>query len=297
MASKSSVELIDWFIDILWVEQGLSENTLVAYRRDLKIFSEFLKQTSLQHATHSDIADYIAQRFKQGGSSRTAARILSSIRRFYGLLLREGSIDSDPTELIDLPKIGMHLPVSLSEYDVEALLQAPDVEDELGFRDKVMLEVLYATGLRVSELVSLMFAQINLQQGCIRLTGKGNKERLVPMGEVAVSWIERYVLECRPAILSGNQSDSLFVTRRGSLMTRQAFWYIIKRYTLQAGINQDVSPHTLRHAFATHLLNHGADLRVVQLLLGHSDLSTTQIYTHIAQERLKDLHSNYHPRG
>jgi integrase/recombinase XerD len=230
-------------------------------------------------------------------SKRSVARILSSLKRFYGYLLREGLIQSDPCELIDAPRLAPALPESLSENDVESLLQAPEIVSALGFRDRAMLELLYATGLRVSELVELNFQQVNFRQGCLRVVGKGEKERLVPVGEEAMDWLERYLNQARPMILGARQSDYLFVTNRGSSMTRQAFWHIIKRYAKQAGIDKHLSPHTLRHAFATHLLNHGADLRVVQLLLGHSDLSTTQIYTHIAQQRLKELHSQFHPRG
>jgi integrase/recombinase XerD len=219
------------------------------------------------------------------------------LRRFYGYLLREGEISVDPTQLIDAPRLGRTLPDSLSEADVELLLNAPEINDKLGFRDRTMLEMLYATGLRVSELVELKFGQINFRQGCVRIVGKGDKERLVPVGAEAMDWAERYLQGIRQAILGNRQSDYLFVTSRGSCMTRQAFWHIIKRYAQLAGIDKHLSPHTLRHAFATHLLNHGADLRVVQLLLGHSDLSTTQIYTHIAQQRLKALHTQHHPRG
>jgi integrase/recombinase XerD len=223
--------------------------------------------------------------------------MLSSLRRFYGYLMRENQITTDPTQLIDAPHIGRSLPSSLSEDEVEQLLQAPETIHSLGLRDRTMLELLYAAGLRVSELVEITFQQVNFRQGCIRITGKGEKERLVPIGEESVVWLERYLAGARLDILGKRQSDYLFVTARGSCMTRQAFWHIIKRYAKQAGIDKPLSPHTLRHAFATHLLNHGADLRVVQLLLGHSDLSTTQIYTHIAQHRLKELHTKFHPRG
>ncbi|HEY8096337.1 MAG TPA: site-specific tyrosine recombinase XerD, partial [Methylobacter sp.] len=227
----------------------------------------------------------------------STARILSSLRRFYGYYIRENSIKVDPTALIESPHIGQPLPKSLSEKDVELLLDAPEVTNALGFRDRTMLEMLYATGLRVSELVNLKFEQISFRQGVVRIIGKGNKERLVPVGEEAMSWLENYMTQARKTILGERQCDYLFVTNRADSMTRQAFWHIIKRHAKKAGINKELSPHTLRHAFATHLLNHGADLRVVQLLLGHSDLSTTQIYTHIARERLKELHSKYHPRG
>ncbi len=294
---KKSLELIDLFLDSLWVESGLSNNTLSAYGSDLKIFLKWLNYKSLIEADESDIASFLKSRYKEGIASRSSARILSSLRRFYGYLQREGAIELDPTVLIEAPLISKLLPVSLSETDIDLLLDAPEITSILGFRDKVMLELLYATGLRVTELIGLKFEQVSFRQGLVRITGKGNKERLVPVGEQAMDWLEQYVNGVRSDILSGRQSDFLFVTKRGTGMTRQAFWYIIKRYAIKAEITKPLSPHTLRHAFATHLLNHGADLRVVQLLLGHSDLATTQIYTHIAQERLKQLHAKFHPRG
>ncbi|MCK4842668.1 MAG: site-specific tyrosine recombinase XerD [Methylococcales bacterium] len=294
---KDSVEQIDLFLDALWVESGLSQNTLAAYGSDLNIFAKWLKRKAVVEVKETDITSFLASRYKQGVGSRSSARILSSLRRFYGYLQREGSIKVDPTLLIELPHIGRVLPESLSETDVDSLLDAPEITDPLGFRDKVMLELLYATGLRVSELIGLKFEQVNFRQGFVRVMGKGSKERLVPVGEQAMSWLEQYMTGARVDILAERQCDYLFVTKRGSDMTRQAFWHIIKRYAKKAEISKKISPHTLRHAFATHLLNHGADLRVVQLLLGHSDLSTTQIYTHIAQERLKLLHKEYHPRG
>lgn len=293
----NSTGFIDQFLDAAWVEQGLSENTLSAYGSDLRIFAQWLAGKSMLEVDSSDISKFLASRYKDGIGNRSSARILSSLRRFYGYYLRENSITIDPTALIESPHIGRPLPVSLSENDVELLLDAPEVTHALGFRDKTMLEMLYATGLRVSELVSLKFEQVSFRQGVIRITGKGNKERLVPVGEEAMSWLENYMSEARKTLLGERQCDYLFVTNRATGMTRQAFWHIIKRHAKKAGIKKELSPHTLRHAFATHLLNHGADLRVVQLLLGHSDLSTTQIYTHIARERLKDLHSKYHPRG
>jgi integrase/recombinase XerD len=289
--------LIDQFLDAVWVEQGLSENTLSAYGSDLRIFAKWLAGKPMLEVDGAELSSFLASRYKEGIGNRSTARILSSLRRFYGYYIRENSIKVDPTALIESPHIGQPLPASLSEQDVELLLDAPEVTNALGFRDRTMLEMLYATGLRVSELVNLKFEQISFRQGVVRIIGKGNKERLVPVGEEAMSWLENYMGQARKTILGERQCDYLFVTNRADSMTRQAFWHIIKRYAKKAGINKELSPHTLRHAFATHLLNHGADLRVVQLLLGHSDLSTTQIYTHIARERLKELHSKYHPRG
>jgi integrase/recombinase XerD len=289
--------LIDQFLDAVWVEQGLSENTLSAYGSDLRIFAKWLAGKSMLEVDGAELSSFLASRYKEGIGNRSSARILSSLRRFYGYYIRENNIKIDPTALIESPRIGQPLPASLSEQDVELLLDAPEVSNALGFRDRTMLEMLYATGLRVSELVNLKFEQISFRQGVVRITGKGNKERLVPVGEEAMSWLESYMSQARKTILGEHQCDYLFVTNRADSMTRQAFWHIIKRHAKKAGINKELSPHTLRHAFATHLLNHGADLRVVQLLLGHSDLSTTQIYTHIARERLKELHSKYHPRG
>ncbi len=294
---EASLKQIDLFLDALWVESGLSENTLAAYGSDLRIFSKWLKNKTVFDVEESDIALFMESRYKLGIGGRSAARFLSSLRRFYGYLYREGTLINDPTELIEAPHIGRTLPESLSENDIDLLLEVPEITDALGYRDKAMLELLYATGLRVSELIALKFEQVNFRQGFVRVMGKGNKERLVPVGEQAMEWLEQYMQGMRLDILAERQSDYLFVTKRGSGMTRQAFWHIIKRYAKKAGINKHLSPHTLRHAFATHLLNHGADLRVVQLLLGHSDLSTTQIYTHIAQERLKRLHQEFHPRG
>lgn len=296
--------IIEQFIDVVWMERGLSENTLSAYRTDLKKFVTWLMHTSdalvseqLIKADRSVLVSYLDELKKRKISPRSRARLLSSLRLFYAYLLREKKIEVDPVALIDAPKLGRSLPKTLTEEDVESLLMAPDTSTLLGLRDRVLFEVLYATGLRVSELVGLQLTQINLQQGVLRVTGKGNKERLVPLGEEAVNWLEKYLLNTRSDLLKGQVTDALFVTRRGTAMTRQAFWYLIKRYAFQAHIASEISPHTLRHAFATHLLNHGADLRVVQMLLGHSDLSTTQIYTHVANERLKSLHSQHHPRG
>lgn len=289
--------LIDQFLDAVWAEQGLSQNTLSAYGSDLRIFAKWLNGKSMLNVDSGEVSKFLASRYKEGIGNRSSARILSSLRSFYAYYIRENDIAIDPIALIESPHIGRPLPISLSEKDVELLLDAPEVTHSLGFRDKTMLEMLYATGLRVSELVNLKFEQISFRQGVVRITGKGNKERLVPVGEEAMSWLEGYMNQARKTILGERQCDYLFVTNRAGGMTRQAFWHIIKRNAKKAGINKELSPHTLRHAFATHLLNHGADLRVVQLLLGHSDLSTTQIYTHIARERLKELHSKYHPRG
>jgi integrase/recombinase XerD len=291
---------IDEFLDALWSERGLSQNTLAAYGRDLKGFAAWLQKNKMNlfQASNADLQAYIAFRGKQGTKSSTMARVVSSLRRFYRYQLRENRIKVDPSALIESPKLGRALPGTLSESQVDALIEAPDTNDPLGLRDRAMLELLYATGLRVSELVSLEYSQLSLQQGVVRVVGKGNKERLVPMGDEAVSWLNQYLEEARQDLMKGKGiCPYLFVTRRGSSMTRQAFWYLIKRYALQIGIKQKISPHTLRHAFATHLLNHGADLRVVQLLLGHSDLSTTQIYTHVAKARLQALHQEHHPRG
>ena len=293
----SSTDLIDQFLDAVWVEQGLSKNTLSAYSSDLRIFAKWLSDKSMLDVDKGDLSRFLATRYEAGIGNRSTARILSSLRRFYGYYIRENSLIIDPTLLIESPHIGRPLPISLSELDVELLLNAPEVTNTNGFRDKTMLEVLYATGLRVSELVGLKFEQISFRQGVVRIIGKGNKERLVPVGEEAMSWLEAYMIQARKKLLGERQCDYLFVTNRGDGMTRQAFWHIIKRHAKKAGISKVLSPHTLRHAFATHLLNHGADLRVVQLLLGHADLSTTQIYTHIARERLKELHSKFHPRG
>ncbi len=287
------------FLDSLWLESGLSDNTVQAYRQDLESFAKWLAQfdTDLAAATRADILKYQGVRLAQGRKVRSEARLLSSLRRFYRYLCREAIRETDPTTQIESPRIGKPLPSSLTEQEVEDLLTQPDINKALGHRDRTMLEVLYATGLRVSELVTLKFEQVNMRQGLVRCVGKGNKERLVPLGEIALDWLQQYLLEARPMLLEGHISEDLFPTRRGKAMSRQAFWYLIKRYAKQADINKALSPHTLRHAFATHLLNHGADLRVVQLLLGHSDLSTTQIYTHVAKERLKSLHATHHPRA
>ena len=282
------------------MERGLSENTLAAYRRDLSLYDEWLgEQTaeSLLTAGSSQIQSYLGLKLRQGVSPRSSARFLSAARSFYRWALREGHIVEDPTLRIESPKQGRPLPKSLSETDVERLLGAPDLELALEFRDRTMLEMLYACGLRVSELVGLQLEQVGLNQGIVRVLGKGGKERLVPMGEEALDWLIQYMRGPRIELLKGQSSNVLFPSNRSREMTRQTFWYRIKLYGERAGIQTHLSPHTLRHAFATHLLNHGADLRVVQMLLGHSDLSTTQIYTHVAKQRMQELHEHHHPRG
>jgi integrase/recombinase XerD len=292
--------LIDEFCDALWLEDGLSRNTLDAYRQDLVQFTRWLdKQFSkdVLAADHGDLQRYLAHQFQKKTRASSAARLLSSLKRLYRWLQRQNRIKVDPTLNIDTPKLPRSLPKSLTEADVESLLAAPDIETPRGVRDKAMLEVLYASGLRVTELVSLKLPQVSQDMGVVRVLGKGSKERLVPLGDEALSWVKRYAAGARGDLLAGQASDDLFVTAQGGAMTRQSFWLIIKRYALQAGLKASISPHVLRHAFATHLLNHGADLRVVQLLLGHSDISTTQIYTHVARERLKQLHATHHPRG
>ncbi len=298
-ATSETSPLIVRFLDAVWTERGLSPNTLAAYRADLNALSRWLqgRGTALAKTTRNDLLAFIAWRVEAGARPRSTARQLSSFRRFFRYLVRERQIEVDPTAQIAMPKIGRSLPKSLTEAQVDALLAAPLVSDPLGHRDRAMLEVLYATGVRVSELVNLKHSQVNLNQGVLRVVGKGNRERLIPLGEEAMRWLTGFAEGARGEILLDRQTEYLFPTRRGDRMTRQAFWHIIKRYARKAGIEKGLSPHTLRHAFATHLLNHGADLRVVQMLLGHSDLSTTQIYTHVARERLKELHSQHHPRG
>jgi len=296
---RGGAKAIDQFLDAVWMERGLSPNTLAAYRADLTALERWLAKggTGLVSASRADLLGFMAARLEGGSRPRSTARQLSSFRRFYRHLVRTGELREDPTAQIDMPKVGRSLPKSLTEEEVEALLAAPAAGEPLGHRDRTMLEVLYATGLRVSELVSLKLSSVNLSQGVLRIVGKGDRERLIPLGEEAVQWLQQFVQGPRSEILLERQTDYLFPTRRGDRMTRQAFWHIIKRHARSAGIQKELSPHTLRHAFATHLLNHGADLRVVQMLLGHSDLSTTQIYTHVARERLKDLHAQHHPRG
>lgn len=296
--SPASSALLDEFCDALWLEEGLSKNTLASYRRDLAKVATWLdrKGMTLFNASHADLLAFLTQHAPKMKASSTG-RLLSSVRRFYQYALRQGRIQADPSLQIDRPKLPRALPKSLSEAEVERLIGAPDTTTALGLRDRAMLEVLYASGLRVSELVNLKLAEVSLDMGVVRVMGKGSKERLVPLGEEALDWVTRYLSQGRGALLDRKQTDALFVTQRAEPMTRQMFWYLIKRYTLLAGINKPLSPHTLRHAFATHLLNHGADLRVVQMLLGHADISTTQIYTHVARERMKQLHSKHHPRG
>ncbi|MDH3514485.1 MAG: site-specific tyrosine recombinase XerD [Gammaproteobacteria bacterium] len=297
--SAENKELVERFCDALWLQEGLSANTLEAYRRDLEGLDRWIvkRGNSLASASRADLLEYLSSNVGRGARPRTTARLLSSLRRFYGYLVREDKIKTDPTALIDSPKLGRPLPKSLTETQVEKLLESPDITKPLGLRDRAMLETLYATGLRVSELVGLTLSQASLTQGVVRVIGKGDKERLVPLGEEAVEWISRYLSEARPRLVRRRTTDALFATARGGPMTRQAFWHNLRTHTKNAGIQTKLSPHTLRHAFATHLLNHGADLRVVQMLLGHADLSTTQIYTHVAQARLKTLHEQHHPRG
>jgi integrase/recombinase XerD len=297
--AREDVALVDRFCDALWLENGLSVNTLSAYRRDLHSLAAWLSQRKVPLAAAGavDLLSFLASQYQGGRALRSNARMLSSLRRFYRHLVREGWREDDPTADIESPKMDRPLPRSLSEAEVEALLDAPDVSDAVGLRDRAMLELLYASGLRVSELVTLTVERINLNQGVVRVMGKGAKERLVPVGEEALNWVQRYLSEARPTLLGEKSGDGLFVSRKAAGITRQAFWYRIRHYAVSAGIRGHISPHTLRHAFATHLVNHGADLRVVQMLLGHSDLSTTQIYTHVARERLKQLHQMHHPRG
>lgn len=292
-------ELIERYLTQMWVEKGLSQNSLDSYRSDLLSFVRWLggKNSSLLEVESDLILEHLAERIKQGKSARSTSRFLSCLRGAYGYWSREQHIAKNPMLGIQNPKLGRPLPKSLSETDVDALLESPDLEDSLGMRDKAMLEVLYACGLRVSELVSLTLSQVNLRQGVLRVTGKGRKERLVPMGQQAQYWLELYMRNVRGELLRQPLSDIVFPNRRGEPMSRQAFWYRIKYWAQQANVVAQLSPHTLRHAFATHLLNHGADIRSVQLLLGHSDLSTTQIYTYIAQHRLQSLVAEHHPRG
>lgn len=297
--SDNDLALIDRFVDALWLENGLSENTLAAYRRDLAGLARWLNRETadLLAAGKTQLLAYLTLQYQQGKAVRSNARLLSSLRRFYRYLVRDGLRQDDPSADIESPKLGRPLPHTLSEVEVEMLLQAPDVGHPIGLRDRAMLELLYASGLRVSELIGLTGERLNLGQGVVRVMGKGNKERLVPVGEEALLWLQRYLCEARKELLRGRHCEQMFVSRKAVGMTRQAFWYRIRQYAVQANIHSHLSPHTLRHAFATHLVNNGADLRVVQMLLGHADLSTTQIYTHVAKERLKRLHQVHHPRG
>lgn len=297
--STDAERTIDAYLDAVWLEKGLSKRSLEAYRQDLEQWMGWCEARRLipQHASAADVQLYFQERLKDGAHARSIARMLSCLRGFFAHWVRNGVISDDPSSLVEAPKLGKPLPKSLSEADVDALLAAPNLDDPLELRDKSMLEVLYASGLRVSELIGLRLEQVNLRQGVVRVFGKGSKERLVPLGEEALHWLSRYVQQARPLLLSQSDDNVLFPNRRGGEMTRQAFWYRVKYYALKANLNVHLSPHTLRHAFATHLLNHGADLRVVQMLLGHSDLSTTQIYTHVARLRLKTLHETHHPRG
>ncbi|HMO46265.1 MAG TPA: site-specific tyrosine recombinase XerD [Rubrivivax sp.] len=297
--ADSSAALIDRFIDALWIEDGLSAQTLAAYRRDLKLLARWLQaqhERSLQQARESDLLAYMAERHA-GTRATTANRRLSVFKRFSRWALREKLIDADPTLRLQAARQPLRVPKILSEAQVEALLAAPDADTPLGLRDRTMIELMYASGLRVSELVGMKTVYLSLDEGALRVTGKGAKERLVPFGAEAHAWVRRYLAEARAAILKGQASDALFVTARGGPMTRQMFWKLIKQHALRAGIHAPLSPHSLRHAFATHLLNHGADLRAVQMLLGHADISTTTIYTHVARERLKQLHARHHPRA
>jgi integrase/recombinase XerD len=297
----NNAELLDEFCDTLWLEDGLSRNTLDSYRRDLNKFAAWLEKqrdVAILQATHGDIQGYLAYLFVTlKAKSSSTSRNISSLKRLFRYLLRQGKISVDPTLQIDTPKLPRNLPKSLSEHDVEQLLAAPNVQTPLGLRDRTMFEVLYATGLRVSELVTLRITQVSMDMGVVRVMGKGSKERLVPLGEESLDWLRHYLADGRGVLLDKQMSNALFVTARGEGMTRQMFWYLIKKHAKHGGLNKSLSPHTLRHAFATHLLNHGADLRVVQMLLGHADISTTQIYTHVARERLKQLHAMHHPRG
>ncbi len=291
-------DAVNAFVDALWLEEGLSRNTLSAYRRDLELYEKWLAERGrpLQATTESDLHGYFAARHAETKAT-SANRRLTVFKRYFRWALRERLVDADPTLRLQSAKQPLRVPKTLTEAQVEALLDAPDVDTPLGLRDRTMLELMYASGLRVSELVGLKTFNVGMNEGVLRVMGKGSKERLVPFGQVARDWIERYLAEARAAILGGQQSEDLFVTARGEGMTRAMFWVIVKKHAFAAGITAPLSPHTLRHAFATHLLNHGADLRAVQMLLGHADISTTTIYTHVARERLKVLHARHHPRG
>ena len=299
--SDQTAATLDRFADSLWLNDGLARNSIESYRRDVGQFARWLESAerkTLLAAGPAELLRHLAWQVEsRHAKPRTTSRLVSALRRFFQFAVREGLRGDDPTADLDSPKLPRPLPKSLSESEVEAILAAPDTATPHGMRDRAMLETLYASGLRVSELVGLKTVQVSLDMGVVRVLGKGSKERLTPLGEEAVAWIERYQREARPALAGARRSEALFVTARGGPMTRQAFWKLVQRYSLSAGIGRRISPHTLRHAFATHLINHGADLRVVQLLLGHADISTTQIYTHVARERLKQLHRKHHPRG
>ncbi|MEM9531864.1 MAG: site-specific tyrosine recombinase XerD [Pseudomonadota bacterium] len=297
--SPADRDLIETFCDQLWAERGAAENTLASYRFDLTGLALWLaaRDGSLATAQRADLLEYLARRTRAGFSAASNARLLSCLRAFFGHLLKTRRRPDNPSERIQAPRLPRKLPDALSEDEVEALLNAPDETTPLGQRDRAMIELLYATGLRVSELTGLRLSQLSLTQGALKVIGKGNKERLVPIGEAALDWLQRYLKDARGEILKARESDAVFVTGRGGPMTRQAFWHLLKRHAGVAGIERSFSPHSLRHSFATHLLNHGADLRVIQLLLGHEDLSTTQIYTHVATEELSRLHRRHHPRG
>ena len=290
-------DVIDRFLDAAWVQRGAAANTLAAYRRDLTAFAAWLAPRALLEARPEDLMRYLAHRHTEGYTARSAARWLSCVRGFYRHAVEIGASAADPTVALASPKLGTRLPNGLTEREVTALLAAPKLGTPVGLRDRTMLELLYATGLRVSELVGLKLTLLNRRQGVVRIVGKGGRERLVPVGEVALDWVERYLRESRGLLLGLHRSDVMFPGRGGKEMTRQTFWHAIKRHARAAGIRRAISPHTLRHAFATHLIDHGADLRAVQMMLGHADLSTTQIYTHVAQTRLKALHTAHHPRG
>lgn len=295
--TQDNQQLIEAFADALWLESGLSVNTLSAYQSDLQQFCRFLSTVSLLEVTAVDVQKYLAHCLGSGVKATSSARILSTLRRFYRYQIREGAMLVDPCADVMSPRLGRPLPKALSEEQVERLIAAPDISKSIGLRDRAMLEVLYAAGLRVSELIDLQMTSVNVTVGVLRVIGKGDKERLVPIGEQATDWVQRYLVQARPELVRQPPSDAVFLTARGKPMTRQAFWYLIKKYAQLVSIEQPLSPHTLRHAFATHLLNHGADLRSIQLLLGHADLSTTQIYTHVARQRLQSLHKSHHPRG
>lgn len=299
LPSDADSERIERFVDSLWSEHGLSSATLSAYRSDLEGAAAYLNAQgeALDRASRANLLGFLAERVSQGAKPRTTARLLSSLRRFYRWQIRQGVRDDDPSADIEPPRLGQPLPGALTEQQVERLLEAPDTQDPLGMRDRCLLEVLYATGLRVSELVSLPINAVNTRQGLVRVLGKGDRERLVPLGEEALEWLQAYMADARPQLIGRRPAEMVFVTRRGEGLTRQAFWHRVKHHARTAGIEQHISPHTLRHSFATHLLNHGADLRAVQMLLGHADLSTTQIYTHVARQRLQRLHAEHHPRG